>query len=65
MQNKKDEKDDELVSRVNQLINDPQGPSSPDLDFESNSNAQADLMQILGNQNDNALQYFQNSANSG
>ncbi|KAI8886903.1 adhesion regulating molecule [Backusella circina FSU 941] len=69
MQNKKEDKDDELVSRVNQLINDPQGHNSSDLDFESNSNAQADLMQILGNQGDisqdNVLQYFQNSANSG
>ncbi|CAO3618554.1 unnamed protein product [Mucor fragilis] len=73
MQSKNDEKDEELVSRVNQLINDPQSAandgSSRDGDLEYDGNAHSDLMQILGGQGDldmnmtqdNLLQFIQNA----
>ncbi|KAI9255241.1 proteasome complex subunit Rpn13 ubiquitin receptor-domain-containing protein [Phascolomyces articulosus] len=63
MQNKSDEKDDEYVSRVNRLINDPQsavleqsgsGGSSahtrmPGIDVDFGDGAPPDMMQLLGN----------------
>ncbi|GAN07509.1 conserved hypothetical protein [Mucor ambiguus] len=74
MQSKNDEKDEELVSRVNQLINDPQSAandgSSRDGDLEYEGNAHSDLMQILGGgqgdldmnmTQDNLLQFIQNA----
>jgi 26S proteasome regulatory subunit N13 len=52
MQSKNGENDEELVSRVNQLINDPSSAthdgSSRDGDLEFEGNAHSDLMQILG-----------------
>jgi 26S proteasome regulatory subunit N13 len=79
MQSKNDEKDEELVSRVNQLINDPQSAanegSSRDGDLEFDGNAQSDLMQILGGggqgeldmnmTQDNLLQFIQNAGGLG
>ncbi|CAO3647253.1 unnamed protein product [Mucor hiemalis] len=78
MQSKKDEKDDELVSRVNQLINDPQSAgndgNSRDGDLEFEGNAHSDLMQILGGgqgdldmnmTQDNLLQFIQNAGGLG
>lgn len=75
MQSKNDEKDDELVNRVNQLINDPQSAAndggSRDGDLEYEGNAHSDLMQILGGGSqgdldmnmtqDNLLQFIQNA----
>ncbi|KAF1804557.1 proteasome complex subunit Rpn13 ubiquitin receptor-domain-containing protein [Mucor lusitanicus] len=74
MQSKNDEKDEELVNRVNQLINDPQSAandgSSRDGDLEYEGNAHSDLMQILGGgqgdldmnmTQDNLLQFIQNA----
>ncbi|KAI8646835.1 proteasome complex subunit Rpn13 ubiquitin receptor-domain-containing protein [Parasitella parasitica] len=75
MQSKNDEKDEELVNRVNQLINDPQSAandgSDRDADFEYEGNAHSDLMQILGGGSqgdldmnmtqDNLLQFIQNA----
>ncbi|KAI9496764.1 proteasome complex subunit Rpn13 ubiquitin receptor-domain-containing protein [Zychaea mexicana] len=63
MQNKSDEKDEEYVSRVNRLINDPQsavleqsgsGGSSahtrmPGIDVDFGDGAPPDMMQLLGN----------------
>ncbi|GAA5807627.1 hypothetical protein MFLAVUS_000996 [Mucor flavus] len=79
MQSKSEEKDEEVVRRVNQLINDPQSASQDgnsrdsDLDFEGN--AHSDLMQILGGSNqgdldmnmtqDNLLQFIQNAGSLG
>ncbi|KAI7905488.1 proteasome complex subunit Rpn13 ubiquitin receptor-domain-containing protein [Cokeromyces recurvatus] len=75
MQNKNDEKDEELVERVNQLINDPQSVTmgrDSDLDYDGDANT--DLMQILsGGQGDldmnmtqdNLLQFLQNAGNLG
>jgi 26S proteasome regulatory subunit N13 len=78
MQSKNDEKDEELVSRVNQLINDPQsaanGGNSRDGDLEYEGNAHSDLMQILGGSQgdldmnmtqDNLLQFIQNAGGLG
>lgn len=80
MQSKNEEKDEELVSRVNQLINDPQsaandGHSSRDGDLEFENNAHSDLMQILGRggqgdldmnmTQDNLLQFIQNAGGLG
>lgn len=78
MQSKKSEKDEELVKRVNQLINDPQsahqeGNNSRESDLEFEDNAHSDLMQILsGNQDDlenmtqdNLLQFIQDAGNLG
>ncbi|KAI8977121.1 proteasome complex subunit Rpn13 ubiquitin receptor-domain-containing protein [Mycotypha africana] len=75
MQSKNDEKDEELVNRVNQLINDPQSAMSGsghrdgnDLEYEGN--VHSDLMQILGGgqgdldmnmTQDNLLQFIQNA----
>ncbi|CEP15238.1 hypothetical protein [Parasitella parasitica] len=75
MQSKNDEKDDELVNRVNQLINDPQSAandgSNRDGDLEYEDSAHSDLMQILGGGSqgdldmnmtqDNLLQFIQNA----
>ncbi|KAI9485951.1 MAG: proteasome complex subunit Rpn13 ubiquitin receptor-domain-containing protein [Benjaminiella poitrasii] len=75
MQSKNDEKDEELVERVNQLIDDPQSASmgrEGDLDYDGDANT--DLMQILsGGQGDldmnmtqdNLLQFLQNAGNLG
>ncbi|KAL9552769.1 hypothetical protein MBANPS3_003610 [Mucor bainieri] len=75
MQSKNDDKDEELVSRVNQLINDPQSAANDgssrdgDLEYEG-GNAHSDLMQILGGgqgdldmnmTQDNLLQFIQNA----
>ena len=65
MQNKSDEKDEEYVSRVNRLINDPQsavleqsdnngsGSSAhtrmPGIDVDFGDGAPPDMMQLLGN----------------
>ncbi|KAG0749002.1 hypothetical protein G6F62_000693 [Rhizopus arrhizus] len=65
MQNKNDEKDSEIVRKVNQTINDPSSASD---EFESS--AQSDFMQILsgGGQGDmnmsqeNLLQFIQNAS---
>ncbi|KAL0095101.1 proteasome complex subunit Rpn13 ubiquitin receptor-domain-containing protein [Phycomyces blakesleeanus] len=71
MQDKNEEKDKELVERVNQLINDPQSymDSAGDLDFGGES--PSDLLQILGDGHDinmtqeNLLQFLQSAGNLG
>ncbi|KAG2209946.1 hypothetical protein INT47_003381 [Mucor saturninus] len=81
MQSKNEEKDEELVNRVNQLINDPQSATnddnSRDGDIEFEGNAHSDLMQILGGGSngqgdldmnmtqDNLLQFIQNAGGLG
>lgn len=81
MQSKSEEKDEEVVNRVNQLINDPQSAAnddhSRDGDIEFEGNAHSDLMQILGGGNngqgdldmnmtqDNLLQFIQNAGGLG
>lgn len=81
MQSKNEEKDEELVNRVNQLINDPQSAAhdgnSRDGDLEFEGNAHSDLMQILGGgangqgdldmnmTQDNLLQFIQNAGGLG
>ncbi|CAO3594779.1 unnamed protein product [Absidia cylindrospora] len=75
MQNKNDEKDEELVNKVNRLINDPQGAidegRSPSgrMDF---SNDSQDLMQILGDSGqdigmsqENLMQFLQAAGGFG
>lgn len=79
MQSKNEDKDEELVNRVNQLINDPQSAAndgnSRDGDLEFEGNAHSDLMQILGGggqgdldmnmTQDNLLQFIQNAGGLG
>ncbi|KAI8095030.1 proteasome complex subunit Rpn13 ubiquitin receptor-domain-containing protein [Gilbertella persicaria] len=78
MQSKNADKDEEHVSRVNQLINDPQSASndgiSRDGDLEYETSAHSDLMQILGGSQgdldmnmtqDNLLQFIQNAGGLG
>lgn len=56
MQSKSDEKDEENVSRVNLLINDPQAAMEsasgssrmPGIDVNLGGNSPADMMQLLG-----------------
>lgn len=63
MQSKDDEKDEQVVNRVNQLINDPLSAEE-----SSNNNADSDLMQILSGGNgdldmtqENLLQFIRNA----
>jgi hypothetical protein len=70
MQSKNDEKDQELVTRVNQLINDPL--SAADESSSSNNRDSSDLMQILSEgqddlnlSQDNLLQFIQNAGGLG
>ncbi|CAO3653693.1 unnamed protein product [Cunninghamella echinulata] len=73
MQNKNDEKDEELVNKVNRLINDPQSVidegRSGRMDF---SNDSQDLMQILGDSSqdigmsqENLMQFLQAAGGFG
>ncbi|KAI8083032.1 proteasome complex subunit Rpn13 ubiquitin receptor-domain-containing protein [Halteromyces radiatus] len=74
MQSKNDEKDEEMVNKVNRLINDPQsvieeGRSSGRMDF---SNDSQDLMQILGDSGqdigmsqENLMQFLQAAGGFG
>ncbi|KAI9315858.1 proteasome complex subunit Rpn13 ubiquitin receptor-domain-containing protein [Dichotomocladium elegans] len=50
MQSKSDEKDEEVVKRVNQLVNDPQAAVMDDspMDYNSPGGSSADMMQLLG-----------------
>lgn len=70
MQNKSDEKDSDIVRRVNQVIDDPSSAAEQN-GFDNN--AQSDFMQILsgGGQDDlpmsqeNLLQFIQNASGLG
>lgn len=49
MQNKSDEKDEEVISRVNHLINDPEAATATDdMSGMDMGDASADMMQLLG-----------------
>lgn len=71
MQSKNDEKDEELVSRVNQLINDPSSASNENENSNRDGdlgNADSDLLQILSGGNgdlemtqENLLQFIRNA----
>ncbi|KAI9033839.1 proteasome complex subunit Rpn13 ubiquitin receptor-domain-containing protein [Phycomyces nitens] len=71
MQSKDQTKDEDVVSRVNQLINDPhnsmdeeRSPLSSTMDL--NGDTPSELMRILGNEDqDNILQYLQTAGGYG
>ncbi|KAJ8661761.1 hypothetical protein O0I10_002569 [Lichtheimia ornata] len=77
MQSKSDEKDEENVSRVNLLINDPQAAMEsasgssrmPGIDVNLGGNSPADMMQLLGGSDgisrENILQFLQTAGGFG
>ncbi|KAJ8659152.1 hypothetical protein O0I10_005191 [Lichtheimia ornata] len=70
MQNKSDEKDEEVISRVNHLINDPEAATATDdMSGMDMGDASADMMQLLGGSDrisrENILQFLQNAGGLG